>query len=241
MKQRLFRNRPGSGSCDLLWLPAGKVTKGIHPCKPALLNYPVKNAFNQLMLNFAFQGETAGVRRGSEVAVRRNTHLPGLHELFLWSCECSSVMYNLYIYVTECICALSLCQCTLHVTLSVSVAVFFFFCVWGGGIWCHSIVIHSLCVIFIFDVTPRRKRAVWGEVRGRTDCLSFVLSQKEWNSGTSGCGLFVVACFQPAPSITINLLHMNISFYTLLSLAGNWDHFNWLKPVLNWPNVSSRT
>ena len=136
----------------------------------------------------------------------------------------------------HCLCVSVLCM---SLCLSVSLSFSSFVC--GGGIWCHSIVIHSLCVIFIFDVTPRRKRAVWGEVRGRTDCLSLVLSQKEWNSGTSGCGLFVVACFQPAPSITINLLHMNISFCTLLSLAGNWDHFNWLKPVLNWPNVSSRT
>ena len=32
--QRLLRNWLGSGSCNLLWLLAQKITKGIHSCKP---------------------------------------------------------------------------------------------------------------------------------------------------------------------------------------------------------------
>ena len=41
VKQRLLRNWPWSGSCDLLWLLPQKIAKGIHSCKPASLNRPI--------------------------------------------------------------------------------------------------------------------------------------------------------------------------------------------------------
>ena len=42
MNQCLLRNQPGSGSCDLSWLLARKIMKGIHSCKRALLNRPIR-------------------------------------------------------------------------------------------------------------------------------------------------------------------------------------------------------
>ena len=42
MDQRLLRNRPGSGSSDLSWLLARKITKGSHSWKSALLNCPLQ-------------------------------------------------------------------------------------------------------------------------------------------------------------------------------------------------------
>ena len=41
VKQHLLRNQTGSDSCDLLWLLAWKIAKGIHSCKPASLNRPI--------------------------------------------------------------------------------------------------------------------------------------------------------------------------------------------------------
>ena len=61
---------------------------------------------------------------------------------------------------------------------------------------------------FIFDVIPRRRRAARGEARGRTDCLLPVPSKKEYKSGASDCGWSVVARFQPARSVTIELLNL---------------------------------
>ena len=40
-EEHLLRNQPGSDSCDLLWLLVRKIMKGIHLCKPALLNCPI--------------------------------------------------------------------------------------------------------------------------------------------------------------------------------------------------------
>ena len=42
VKQHLLRNQPRSGSCDLSRLLAWKITKGVHSCKPALLNCPME-------------------------------------------------------------------------------------------------------------------------------------------------------------------------------------------------------
>ena len=39
--EHLLRNQHRSGSCNLTWAPARKITKGIHLCKPASLNCPV--------------------------------------------------------------------------------------------------------------------------------------------------------------------------------------------------------
>ena len=41
--QRLLRSQPGSGSCNLSWLLAQKIMKGIHSCKPAWLNCPISH------------------------------------------------------------------------------------------------------------------------------------------------------------------------------------------------------
>ena len=50
VNQRLPRNRPGSGSCDLSRLLAQKITKGIHSCQPASLNCPIQTSIHGSLL-----------------------------------------------------------------------------------------------------------------------------------------------------------------------------------------------
>ena len=46
MNQRLYRNQPRNGSCNLSRLLALKITKGIHTCKPVSLNCPLTGLFS---------------------------------------------------------------------------------------------------------------------------------------------------------------------------------------------------
>ena len=50
VNQRLLRNRPGSGSCNLSRLLAQTITKGIHSCKPASQNCPTQQIHAQAEL-----------------------------------------------------------------------------------------------------------------------------------------------------------------------------------------------
>ena len=78
---------------------------------------------------------------------------------------------------------------------------------------CHLIVIILLHVI-ILDVTRRRGESAGEKARDDANCLLYVQLEKKNKTGTSGCGLFVVAYFQPATSIDhlhkCCILHHNV-------------------------------
>ena len=90
VNQRLCRNQHRSGSCDLSQLLAWKITKGIHSCKPVLLNFPNRSLSGNLSESRNHMWEVKSSQCQTEDSNLRcgYVHLVTAHHLYLATGDC---------------------------------------------------------------------------------------------------------------------------------------------------------
>ena len=86
--------------------------------------------------------------------------------------------------------------------------------------------------VVILDVTKRRGVKAREKARCNTNGLSQIPSKKEEEEkrGISGCGLFVVACFQPATSIDSLQILFHVCWSSTITVSSPSIHIPLVRP-----------